>query len=186
MLRITRNTKGASLVEYGILVGLLSVLSIGSVVGLGRQTETAFKSPTAILNWFVSGVTENYPARYRFTAQASPSESTRIGVDGGDVSGDSYGSFDEASFEDIDLRSLQYDSAANTLEIIIADNATSLMPGHEMRCMDLSLGDPALSVDFDEAHGFYFGAFKSTVYTVSTSEPPFAVGQELACVIEKK
>ena len=186
MLRIRRDEKGASLVEYGILVSLLSVLAIGSVVGLGRQTETAFKSPTSILGWYVDGVTTDYPARYRFTSQVSPADSNRIGVDGGDVSGVGYGSFDEAEFRDFDLRSLQYDRSANTLEIIFAGNTTAQTPGHVMRCTDLALGDAALTVDFDEDPGMYFGFATSTVHTVSTSDAPFEVDRELACVIEKK
>lgn len=186
MIRLLRAKNGASLVEYSILVGLISVLAIGGVLQLGQQTETSFKAPTATLSWYVNGVTEDYAARYRFTAAQNPTDPDRIGVDGGALSGSSYGSFDEATFEDFDLRSLQYDASADTLEVILAGNTVSRTPGHRMRCVDLALGEAALTVDFDTVMGIYVGFATSTLYTISTSSDPFLVDQELACVIEAK
>jgi pilus assembly protein Flp/PilA len=39
-----RNTRGAGLVEYGILTGLIAVMALGTVAKLGRQTEETFTS----------------------------------------------------------------------------------------------------------------------------------------------
>lgn len=40
--QLTRRQKGASLVEYGILVGLVSVLAIGAVLSLGQRVNETF------------------------------------------------------------------------------------------------------------------------------------------------
>jgi pilus assembly protein Flp/PilA len=40
--RLRRDQKGAALVEYGILVGLIAVICIASVAIIGTQVSTAF------------------------------------------------------------------------------------------------------------------------------------------------
>jgi Flp pilus assembly pilin Flp len=42
--------RGAALVEYGILVGLISVLAISSVLGLGQKIEEIFGTTTTALS----------------------------------------------------------------------------------------------------------------------------------------
>jgi pilus assembly protein Flp/PilA len=37
-----KNVKGAALVEYGILVGLIAVLAISAVLALGEEVNTTF------------------------------------------------------------------------------------------------------------------------------------------------
>lgn len=43
MIRLKKPTQGASLVEYGITVGLISVLAIGAVSQLGQETRDTFR-----------------------------------------------------------------------------------------------------------------------------------------------
>jgi len=44
-----RNEKGAALVEYGILVGLIAVLAIGSVLTLGEEVKETFLNVSTTL-----------------------------------------------------------------------------------------------------------------------------------------
>lgn len=49
MLNISRMKKGAALVEYGILLGLIAVISISAVLGLGSRVKDTFSGITAVL-----------------------------------------------------------------------------------------------------------------------------------------
>jgi Flp pilus assembly pilin Flp len=40
--RVKRRTKGSGLVEYGILGGLISIVSIGAVLSVGKETQDVF------------------------------------------------------------------------------------------------------------------------------------------------
>lgn len=42
VVRFLRNEEGATLVEYGLLVGLLSITAVGSVVLVGKFVNGAF------------------------------------------------------------------------------------------------------------------------------------------------
>ena len=42
--RLLHARKGAALVEYGILVGMISVLSIGAVLALGEEVSETFET----------------------------------------------------------------------------------------------------------------------------------------------
>ena len=188
---IWRCRKGASLVEYGILVGLIAVLSIGAVLALGERTQTTFNVVTANLGWQIDGVTTDYPARYRFASVQSPYNPDVIGVDLDGISNPSgdtgYGSIAEASFDDLNLRTIQYDRSSQMLDVYFSNNTTTLTPGHQMACLDLSTGEAVTVMDFDATGGFYVSAISSTAYQASgVSSAPFVLGQELACVIEKK
>lgn len=44
MLKLMKNVKGAALVEYGILVGLIAVLAIAAVLALGNEVQATFSS----------------------------------------------------------------------------------------------------------------------------------------------
>lgn len=186
MRRIIRSSKGASLVEYGILVGLISVLAIGAVLGLGRQTETSFKAPTAVLGWYVNGITEDYAARYRFTAEERSGNPDYIGVDVDGLSGAPYGGLNEATFDEFNLRMIQYRISSGALTVVLSGDTTSTISGHQMSCMDLSLGDSVIAMDFDTASEYYDDIGDNSRYTTTLSEAPFALDQELACVIETK
>jgi pilus assembly protein Flp/PilA len=47
--RLTREEKGATAVEYGIMVALIAVVVIGAVSLLGNQILAAFNSITSVL-----------------------------------------------------------------------------------------------------------------------------------------
>lgn len=47
--RIERNEKGATAVEYGLMVGLIAVVIIAAVTLLGTELRTLFESITAAL-----------------------------------------------------------------------------------------------------------------------------------------
>jgi pilus assembly protein Flp/PilA len=49
MLKLMKNVKGAALVEYGILVGLIAVLAIAAVVALGTEVNDTFVSINSTL-----------------------------------------------------------------------------------------------------------------------------------------
>lgn len=51
MIKIFRNlsNRGAALVEYGMLVGMIAVLAIGAVLALGEQVGATFDTGTAAL-----------------------------------------------------------------------------------------------------------------------------------------
>ena len=42
MLKLMKNVKGASLVEYGLLTGLIAVAAIGAVSALGTEVDRVF------------------------------------------------------------------------------------------------------------------------------------------------
>jgi pilus assembly protein Flp/PilA len=50
MKKMIANVKGAALVEYGILVGLIAVAAILAVVKLGEQVNSVFENVTSELN----------------------------------------------------------------------------------------------------------------------------------------
>ena len=43
------NERGAVLVEYGMLVGLIAVICVGSVQAIGLQVQAAFDAITAVM-----------------------------------------------------------------------------------------------------------------------------------------
>lgn len=49
MLKRLRAKKGAALIEYGILVGLIAVLAISAVTSLGKNVKTVFVSTNEVL-----------------------------------------------------------------------------------------------------------------------------------------
>ena len=49
MRKLMNSVKGAALVEYGILVGLIAVLAIGAVLTLGQQVQSTFNAVTSTL-----------------------------------------------------------------------------------------------------------------------------------------
>lgn len=52
-----KNPKGASLVEYGMLAGLISVASIGAVVGVGEEVEETFCRAAEVIKYYRTGET---------------------------------------------------------------------------------------------------------------------------------
>jgi Flp pilus assembly pilin Flp len=50
MNKFRRATFGAGLVEYSLLAGLISIVSIGSVISLGNQTLSVFSTSSAIMS----------------------------------------------------------------------------------------------------------------------------------------
>lgn len=186
MNRLLRSSRGASLVEYGILTGLISVLSIGAVLNMGRETRTAFASPASILDWYVGGVTEDFAARYKFTSAVNPDETSLIGFNLDGLSGTPFGALDEATFDVFNLRSLQYDAGAGELSIVMSENTKTATPGYLMSCTDLATGQTPFTVDFDDVTGMYLSWATSTFCAVNLPEAPFEVGRELACVMQQK
>ncbi len=49
MKKMIQNSKGAALVEYGILVGLIAVIAIAAVATLGGTIEGVFSTINATL-----------------------------------------------------------------------------------------------------------------------------------------
>ena len=49
MLKKLKNVKGAALVEYGILVGLIAVLAISAVLALGEEVQSTFQTVASTL-----------------------------------------------------------------------------------------------------------------------------------------
>jgi Flp pilus assembly pilin Flp len=47
--KLRNSTRGAAIVEYGILLSLISVTALGAVVGLGRETEEVYQDVTTAL-----------------------------------------------------------------------------------------------------------------------------------------
>ena len=47
--QLIRNERGAALVEYGMLVGLIAVICVGAVQALGVQVQASFNSIVAAL-----------------------------------------------------------------------------------------------------------------------------------------
>lgn len=50
MRKLMNSVKGAALVEYGILVGLIAVVAITAVVTLGQQVTSVFDTVTSTLS----------------------------------------------------------------------------------------------------------------------------------------
>jgi pilus assembly protein Flp/PilA len=50
MLQYLRNEKGATAVEYGIMIGLIAAIIIGVVIVIGDQTNNAFEAVNANMN----------------------------------------------------------------------------------------------------------------------------------------
>lgn len=50
MRKLMNSVKGAALVEYGILVGLIAVLAIGAVLLLGQEIRGTFDTVTTTLS----------------------------------------------------------------------------------------------------------------------------------------
>lgn len=186
MNTLHKDSRGAALVEYGILIGLLAVLAIGAVLALGERTKTTFDAPTATLGWYVGGITDEFPARYQFTADFRPGNPDVTGFDIDGLTGSSFGSIDEATFDEFNLRSIQYDASLDEITVALSGNTVADTAGHEMRCLNLADGTVPFLVDFDEVPGFFLSPFNSTLYTKSAATAPFDVGQELSCVIQEK
>lgn len=50
MRKLVNSVKGAALVEYGILVGLIAVLAIGAVLALGEEIQATFETVESTLS----------------------------------------------------------------------------------------------------------------------------------------
>lgn len=50
MRKLMTSVKGAALVEYGILVGLIAVLAIGAVLALGNEINSTFETVQTTLH----------------------------------------------------------------------------------------------------------------------------------------
>ena len=185
MRLMLRASRGAAFVEYGILIGLIAVLAIAAVFSLGGRVQTSFKSPAATLGWFNDGVSGEAVARYRFRAAQSPDNPQIIGFNDGYV-GTAYGTMEESSFTDLELLSAQYIPQMNQIRVTMAGDTVSTAAGHRLSCIDLSLGDPFFTMDFDTVPGNYDFFNGYTSYGIVSTEAPFSLDQELACTVAKK
>jgi pilus assembly protein Flp/PilA len=52
----TRKEEGASLVEYGLLVGLIAVVCIAAVTALGTEIKTVFNTITTDLSTAIANI----------------------------------------------------------------------------------------------------------------------------------
>jgi pilus assembly protein Flp/PilA len=59
----TSTRRGAALIEYGLLVGLVAVVAIGSVSTLGEEIDGTFANVTAELSSNTAGASTEAPAR---------------------------------------------------------------------------------------------------------------------------
>jgi pilus assembly protein Flp/PilA len=59
----TSTRRGAALIEYGLLVGLVAVVAIGSVSTLGEEIDGTFANVTAELSSNTAGAWTEAPAR---------------------------------------------------------------------------------------------------------------------------
>jgi len=50
MRKVMKSVKGAALVEYGILVGLIAVVAIGAVQALGVEIDAVFQTVVSELS----------------------------------------------------------------------------------------------------------------------------------------
>jgi len=57
MSKLVKNVKGAALVEYGILVGLIAVVAIAAVSLLGTQVRDTFTTITDELSGAIGAAT---------------------------------------------------------------------------------------------------------------------------------
>jgi len=57
MRKLMNSVKGAALVEYGILVGLIAVLAIGAVLALGEEIQSTFQTVDTTLSSNVQSAT---------------------------------------------------------------------------------------------------------------------------------
>lgn len=58
MRKLMNAVKGAALVEYGILVGLIAVLAIGAVLSLGETIQDTFSTVTTELSGYVASAVD--------------------------------------------------------------------------------------------------------------------------------
>lgn len=59
MRKLMNSVKGAALVEYGILVGLIAVLAIGAVLALGEEIRATFETVETTLSSNLATATGN-------------------------------------------------------------------------------------------------------------------------------
>lgn len=59
MRKFMNAVKGAALVEYGILVGLIAVLAIGAVMALGGQIQETFQKVSSELSTSLNSTLDN-------------------------------------------------------------------------------------------------------------------------------
>ena len=49
-LKLIKNTKGATAIEYGLIAALIAVAAIGAMQGIGTKLSTTFNNVGACLN----------------------------------------------------------------------------------------------------------------------------------------
>ena len=48
-LRLMKNEKGATAIEYGLIAALIAVAAIGAMTGIGSKLSTTFNNVSAVL-----------------------------------------------------------------------------------------------------------------------------------------
>jgi len=142
-LRLSRRSRGAALIEYGILVGLVSLVSISSVVALGNQVQTIFGgAANAVSDPVTVSVVEDP------TAEAPVGEElfkARWSMTPGTYSSGARGSNFPHTDQRYEFGIISHDASSvwrvlqqNTYQansyLIIADNRISEIPAYGLQC----------------------------------------------------
>lgn len=185
-LRATTSKKGAALVEYGILAGLISVVSISSVLALGSKVDEIFSSAGQTLASKVqssSTVEASAPEpapeetlAFSFLTGTANSGSTHFyGIGNNpDTSAIRFGTFHDDMAYDLHVMSL-YNNSVNTktLMIILGDRRGDI-PYTSLTCNGEAYQVPA--------SGIYNTSKDYTTFTWNGGvRPVFTVGVETTC-----
>lgn len=153
---LRRGDRGAALVEYGILVGLVAVVAIGSVSGLGRKVSATFDGTSEALsqttiaagagaeNGAPGDAGEQEQVADFYLALIQGSEANRHGYDS--THDPAYGSFERRGYDGAALLKFIYVKSSDNLWMAFEGDQMDFLQGKVVDCPDIKR-----SFTFDEA-----------------------------------
>lgn len=185
-MKITmRHTRGAALVEYGILVGLVAVVAIGAVAVLGGKVDRVFGTVQSTLASSMAGdAAEQAPlfvsthGGVTIAATVSPDDPDITGYQGNHTA-TPHGSLVAVSGDIPGLDLFYYDAGNSRAVFIPTTDTRAVLAGKALSCEDGS------TFNFDEADLiYYFGPNDNTQYRWDgVTGPSIVDGENFTCGI---
>lgn len=172
---IPKNSKGASLVEYGMIAALVALAAIPAVMSLQNGMGALFLSVEASLQEEVPTITFQ---EFSVTAAQSPGIASRVGFESADYATQPYGSLIAADGRYSSILSLSYRSDYNMAVLVVPGDDRAFLADKMLECQD------GTQLSFFQSDYLIMGGGGNTyIQWNDVSGPVMSIGEDMSCDI---